>query len=211
MFAVARPDVRTARLEIRFRTLRTPHSPAAFSVFGNARGTDGDDSQEARLPAPGSGGRRSRRPRRRASDRRSGRGLRPVGGGAGQDRARHQRGKPTGAGPGPGPEKGPPARRGAWRRPPARPDIVGLPPTIVERAFTLCRNGEARSWPSLRRRLSREGFDPDHPALRQQQHRILDAMGRAAGEGGTPGSPSAPGRPRCSRNHHLSMEGPHGR
>lgn len=57
---------------------------------------------------------------------------------------------------------------------------MGPPPTVVERAVTLCRNGEARSWPDLRRRLAAEGFNPDHPMLSQHADRLLDAMKRAA-------------------------------
>ena len=59
-----------------------------------------------------------------------------------------------------------------------------LPQTVVERAFTLCRNGEVRSWGSLRTRLVREGFNADHPELLRQKERILDAMIRATGDTG---------------------------
>lgn len=78
---------------------------------------------------------------------------------------------------------------------------------IVERAITLSRNGEAKSWSSLRRRLSHEGFDPDHPALQQSRNRILDAMRRAALEGGARESLSASGEPAGLRYRHLSMKG----
>ena len=65
--------------------------------------------------------------------------------------------------------------------------MVGLPPDIMERALILCRNGQTKSWSSLRRRLSREGYDPDHPKLIQHQNRIDDAMARAAASRGTLG------------------------
>lgn len=85
---------------------------------------------------------------------------------------------------------------------------MGLPPTVVDRALTLCRNGEVRSWESLRDRLAREGFDAEHPALSRHQDRFLDAMRRAQGNRELSGSLTPPwSRPKTGT---VSPEAPNG-
>lgn len=86
---------------------------------------------------------------------------------------------------------------------------MGLPPTVVERALTLCRNGEALSWRALRNRLAREGFDADHPTLSRHQDRLLDAMRHARGHPDLSGSPTPP--PPRPKTGTVSLEAPSGR
>lgn len=85
---------------------------------------------------------------------------------------------------------------------------MGLPPTVLDRALTLCRNGEVRSWQSLRDRLAREGIDADHPTLTHHRERLVDALQRAEADR----APHGQGRLPSSRRQTLIpvMETPDG-
>lgn len=77
---------------------------------------------------------------------------------------------------------------------------MGPPQNLIERALTLCRNGEVRSWSALRRRLDREGYDGAGPELLRHRDRLDDALARAARDRAPPVSARHPAP--CSRPTH---------